>query len=142
MTLKEKMIKARASLGMTQKQFAERLDLSARTIMSYEQGEKKPSKTNYVRIAQKLGVSVKYLQDDNCINPDEELNVVNPTAEIEERERLDDNAKMHEIMNQCTAFFAGGHYTQEQKEQVFNAVMKAYVACLEESKRRSNQEDN
>lgn len=40
MSFAEKMLAARTELGMTQKQLAEATDLSIRTILSYEKGEK------------------------------------------------------------------------------------------------------
>jgi len=57
-----KRIKAkREELGIKQKEFAERVGVSASAINQFEGGAKKPSPDVLTRIAEELGVSTDYL---------------------------------------------------------------------------------
>ena len=39
-----------------------------------------------------------------------------------------------QLLRDNAALFAGGELSQEQKDQFFEAVMRAYVACKDEAK--------
>jgi len=41
---------------------------------------------------------------------------------------------MEELLRDNAALFAGGELSQDQKDAFFEAVMKAYITCKEESK--------
>lgn len=51
----------REELGIKQKEFADRVGVSAPAINQFESGEKKPSPDVLTRIAEELGVSTDYL---------------------------------------------------------------------------------
>ena len=69
----EKVKDARCELGLSQTQLGEAAGVSLRTILSYEKGVKKPRRKTLVQLAKALKVSVKYLEDDNCENPTEDI---------------------------------------------------------------------
>ena len=48
---------------------------------------------------------------------------------------------MDELLSANTALFAGGELSQEQKDAFFEAVMKAYITCKEEARRKFGKKD-
>ena len=72
-TFSEKVRDARLQLGLSQTQLGEAVGISLRAIVSYEKGEKKPRPGTMLKLAKALGVSVKFLSDDTCENPMEDI---------------------------------------------------------------------
>ena len=125
MTFAEKVKTARSELGDSQAQLAEKVGVSLRTIAAYEQGVKRPRQGTMLKLAKALKVSVKFLSDDDCVDPLEEIE---KDGYIEEARDVDDLLKAN------AALFAGGELSQDQKDAFFEAVMKAYITCKEEAK--------
>lgn len=48
---------------------------------------------------------------------------------------------MDELLRDNTAIFAGGELSQEQKDAFFEAVMKAYITCKDEAKKKYGKKD-
>ena len=67
MSFAEKILTARTELGMTQKQLAEATDLSLRTILAYEKGEKSPRASTMLKLAKALKVSVSFCRMTNAL---------------------------------------------------------------------------
>ena len=72
-TFSEKVKDARLQLGLSQQQLGEATGVSLRTILSYEKGEKMPRQGTLLKLAKALGVSSKFLIDDLCENPMEDI---------------------------------------------------------------------
>lgn len=132
----EKVLDCRTELGMTQPQLAQQCGVSVRTILAYEKNEKHPRKSTMFRLAKTLKVSVKFLSDDTCENPLED---------IEKDGYIDEARKMHgakgardveSLLADNAALFAGGELSQSEKDAFFEAVMKAYITCKEEAKKK------
>ena len=68
-TFSEKVKEARVSLGISQPQLGKKIGLSVRSVIAYEKGEKKPRPASMLKLAKALGVSVKFLSDDECEDP-------------------------------------------------------------------------
>ena len=69
----EKLKEARARMNMSQEELGNKIEVSRRSVLSYEKGEKFPRDRVIYRIAAVLGVSVKYLKDENCDDPMEDI---------------------------------------------------------------------
>ena len=121
---------------LTQNELAQQVGVSQRTIASYESGGAKARRSTIEKLARALKVSVKFLTDDDCIDP---------LADIE-KDDYNDQARamygakgvrdMEELLRENTALFAGGELSQEQKDMFFQAVMTAYVTCKEEASKK------
>ncbi len=59
--LGSKIKNARISMGMTQEELAEKIDVSRVSIAKYESGEMEPKLSNFKMIADALNVSADYL---------------------------------------------------------------------------------
>ena len=136
MTFSDKIKRAREVVKLTQLELAKEVGVSQRTIASYESGGARARRSTTEKLARALKVSVKYLSDDNCTNPLEDI----------EKDEYIDQARalygaqgvrdMDELLRDNTALFAGGELSQEQKDAFFQAVMTAYVTCKQEASKK------
>ena len=136
MTFSDKIKRAREVAGMTQKELAEAIGVSQRTIASYESGGASARKTTIEKLGAALKVSVRYLSDESCTDP---------LADIEKDEYIEQARAMYgakgardmdELLRDNAALFAGGELSQEQKDAFFEAVMFAYVTSKEKAKEK------
>lgn len=140
MTFSEKVKRAREFAGMTQYELAEKMGVSQRTVSAYETEGVRARKSNLQKLAHALGVSVKYLSDNGCVNPLEDIEkdvYVEYARQLYGARAARD---MDELLQANKQLFAGGEVTQEQKDAFFQAVMTAYVTCREEAKKRSENQ--
>ena len=73
MTFSDKIKLAREVAKMTQHELAQEVGVSQRTIASYESGGARARKSTTEKLAHALKVSVRYLSDDDCTNPLEDI---------------------------------------------------------------------
>ncbi len=140
-TFSEKVKEARVSLGISQPQLGKKIGLSVRSVIAYEKGEKKPRPASMLKLAKALGVSVKFLSDDECEDPMADIEKDDYIAEARERYGAAGAKNMDELLSANTALFAGVELSQEQKDAFFEAVMKAYITCKEEARRKFGKKD-
>ena len=130
----EKVKEARNELGLSQTQLGEAAGVSLRTILAYEKGEKYPRLATMLKLAKALKVSVKFLSDDECINPVEDIEKDGYIEEARERYGAKGARDVEQLLADNAALFAGGELSQDQKDAFFEAVMKAYITCKEEAR--------
>lgn len=136
MTFSDKIKRAREMVQLTQQELAKEVGVSQRTIASYESGGARARKSTTEKLACALKVSVKYLSDDTCTDPLQDIEkdeYVNQARELYGAKGARD---MTELLRDNAALFAGGILSQEQKDDFFQAVMTAYVTCREEAKKK------
>lgn len=136
MTFSEKVKTARLELGLTQTQLAEKVDISLRTVTAYEKGEKSPRAGTMLRLAKALGVSVKFLSNDDCENPLEDIEKDGFIEEARELYGSKGARDVSSLLDENQALFAGGELSEEQKDEFFQAIMAAYLTCKEEAKKK------
>lgn len=141
-TFSEKVRDARLQLGLSQTQLGEAVGISLRAIVSYEKGEKKPRPGTMLKLAKALGVSVKFLSDDTCKNPMEDIEKDSYIEEAREKYGAKGARDVDKLLADNAALFAGGELSQEQKDAFFQAVMTAYVTCKEEAKAKFGRKDS
>lgn len=136
MTFSDKIKRAREVAKLTQLELAQEVGVSQRTIASYESGGARARRSTTEKLARALKVSVKFLSDDNCTNPLEDIEkdeYINQARAMYGSRGVRD---MEELLQDNAALFAGGELSQEQKDAFFQAVMTAYVTCKEEAKKK------
>ena len=136
MTFSDKIKRSRDVVKLTQLELAKAVGVSRRTIASYESGGARARRYTIEKLANALKVSVKYLSDDSCTDPLEDI----------EKDEYIDQARalygtqgvrdMDELLRENTALFAGGELSQAQKDAFFQAIMNAYVTCKEEASKK------
>ena len=136
MTFSDKIKRAREVAKLTQNELAQEVGVSQRTIASYESGGARARRSTIEKLARALKVSVKYLSDDACVDPLEDIE----KDEYIDQARALYGAKgvrdMDTLLADNAALFAGGELSQEQKDAFFQAVMTAYVTCKEEASKK------
>lgn len=138
----DKVKDARTSLGLSQPQLGEMTGVSTRTILSYEKGEKKPRAATLAKLAKALRVSIRFLSDDECENPAEDLEKDNYLEEARELYGAQGARDVDKLLADNAALFAGGELSQAQKDAFFEAVMKAYITSKEEARSRFGRKTN
>jgi len=141
-TFSEKIRDARLQLGLSQQQLGEATGVSLRTILNYEKGKKMPRQGTIFKLAKALGVSVKFLVDDHCENPLEDIEKDSYIEDAREKYGSKGARDIDKLLADNAALFAGGELSQEQKDEFFQAVMVAYVTCKEEAKKKFGRKDS
>ncbi len=132
----EKIKEARCVLGLSQGELGELAGVSKRSIAAYEMGEKFPRDKTIYQLAKALHVSIRYLKDDECENPTEDIEKDIFIAEASEQYGMNGARDLERMLAENTALFAGGDLSQEEKDTYFNALMTAYVTCRETAKEK------
>ena len=130
----EKIKEARAELELSQLQLGNIIGVSVRSIIAYEKGDKKPRKGTLLKLAKALKVSVRFLSDSMCDNPLEDIEKDGYIEYAREHYGRNGEKDIENLLKENSALFAGGKYSQEQKDAFFEAIMKAYITCKEEAK--------
>ena len=136
MLFADKVRKGRESLKLQQYELAKLTGVSRRTVIDWEADRTFPRPAKLRILAEALHVSVDYLKREDITDPHYGLE---KRAYIDEAlARYGEKAarEMDALLEQQNAFFAGGEISQEAKDAYFEAVMKAYLACKEEAKRK------
>ena len=130
----EKVFDARTELGFSQSQLGERVGVSLRSILAYEKGEKTPRPSTVLKLARVLNVSVKFLTDENCENPLEDIEKDGYIEVARERYGAKGARDLDTLIRENCALFAGGELSADEKEVFFEALTKAYIASKEEAR--------
>ena len=130
----EKVFDARTELGFSQSQLGERVGVSLRSILAYEKGEKTPRPSTVLKLARVLNVSVKFLTDENCENPLEDIEKDGYIEDARERYGAKGARDLDTLIRENCALFAGGELSADEKEVFFEALTKAYIASKEEAR--------
>lgn len=136
MTFSDKIKRAREVAGLTQNELAQAAGVSQRTIASYESGGAIARRTTTERLAKALKVSVKYLTDENCTDPTEDIEKDGYVEQARSLYGAKGARDVNALLEENAALFAGGELSQSEKDAFFEAVMRAYITCKEEAKQK------
>ena len=133
-TFAEKVKAARSELGMTQSELGDAAGVSLRSVLDYEKGKKVPRQSTLLRLAKALQVSTRFLMDDTCDNPLADIEKDGFISEARKRFGSRGAIDMDRLLTENTTLFAGGEFSQDQKDAFFQAIMTAYVQSKEAAK--------
>ena len=136
MTFSDKVKRSREVVGITQSELAAKTGVSQRTIASYESGGAIARRSTMEKLARALKVSVKYLMEENCTDPLDEIEKDGYVEQARELYGASGVRDMDTLLRDNAALFAGGELSQDQKDAFFEAVMKAYLTCKEEAREK------
>ena len=142
MTFSDKIKLAREMAKLTQNELAKEVGVSQRTIASYESGGARARRSTTEKLARVLKVSIKYLSDDTCTDP---LADIEKDGYIEQARAMYGAGGVRDmdgLLRDNAALFAGGELSQDQKDAFFEAIMRAYITCKEESKKKFGRQQN
>lgn len=127
-TTGEKIRDRRITLNMTQKDLADQVGTTVRTISSYEAAGSKPRGLNLRKLCTVLNVSEAYLLKDEIEDETyglEEAPYIESARAIYGKKGATD---VEQLLTQTRTMFAGGDVPEEDKELFFQAVTEAYFA--------------
>jgi len=127
-TTGEKIKDRRITLNMTQKELADQVGTTPRTICSYEAAGSKPRGLNLRKLCTVLNVSEAYLLNDEIEDETyglEEAPYIESARATYGKKGATD---VEQLLTQTRAMFAGGDVPEEDKELFFQAVTEAYFA--------------
>lgn len=140
-TTGEKIKDRRITMNMTQKDLADRVGTTVRTISSYEAAGSKPRGLNLRKLCTVLNVSESYLLNDEI----EDVTYGIEEAPYIESARTSYGKKgamdVEELLTQTKAMFAGGDIPEEDKELFFQAVTEAYFANRQRASEKFTRKD-
>ena len=87
-----------------------------------------------LKLARVVNVSVKFLTDENCENPLEDIEKDGYIEEARERYGAKGASDLGTLIRENCALFAGGELSADEKEVFFEALTKAYIASKEEAR--------
>lgn len=140
-TTGEKIKDRRITMNMTQKDLADCVGTTVRTISSYEAAGSKPRGLNLRKLCTVLNVSESYLLNDE---------IEDPTYGIEEAPYIESARTTYgkkgamdveKLLTQTKAMFAGGDVPEEDKELFFQAVTEAYFANRQRASEKFTRKD-
>lgn len=140
-TTGEKIKDRRITLNMTQKDLADHVGTTVRTISSYEAAGSKPRGLNLRKLCTVLNVSEAYLLNDE---------IEDETYGLEEAPYIESAratygkkgaADVEQLLTQTRALFAGGDVPEEDKELFFQAVTEAYFANKQRASEKFTRKD-
>lgn len=132
----EKIFSARKLLNLSQKELADLIGVSMRTIVSYETTDARPRMSTLVRLASALHVSREYLLQDQIQDPSYGLKKEPYADEIKEKYGAQAAQEISFLTERSSALFAGGEIPQEAKDAYFEAIMAAYLECKNQARER------
>ena len=109
---------------------------SALSIIAYEKGDKHPRDRMLYQLAKALHVSIRYLKDDTCENPREDIEKDIYIMETQNEYGARDARNVAALLAENQALFAGGELSQTEKDLFFEALMTAYVTSKQQAKEK------
>lgn len=126
MNFASKLRKLREDKGLTQRELADELGLSLKTISNYETKDVRPrTQEGYQKIADFFDVDVNYLltlEDSFVMRAGEDFG----PGGAKDAEKL---------LSSISGLFAGGSLPEEDKDKLFNAIAEAYYEAKLENKK-------
>lgn len=125
MKIGDKIKESRKRAGLTQKELAERVNVTTRCIQYYEGNIRKPQTTEIIiKLAAALNVEVNYFLSER------ELEIMRENemflGEAESKYGKSGKAQAKQIIENAQALFAGGELEEEDKEAFFRAITELY----------------
>jgi len=125
MAFGDKLKAIRLQAGLTQKNLADNLNVTKRTIQKYEAGITFPNSDKLTQISKFFGVSI-----DSLITEQEEF-----IAQAYEEDGPRGLKYATTLVNELSGIFAGGRLSEADKDAVMRAIQNAYWTAKEDSKK-------
>jgi transcriptional regulator with XRE-family HTH domain len=133
MTFAEKVMSTRLALNLSQKELADKVGVSERSIYSYEQTNIFPRKTVLKKLADALNVSVTYLSDEKVNNRMKNLGEEMFIANVKDEYGYRSAQEAEDVLERASALFAGGDLDDDAKDIFFQSLMEVYMESKAEA---------
>lgn len=124
----EKIKDQRDRLGINQEQLANMIGVSRRSVITYETGTATPRQNTLRKLAEALGVTQRYLTNDDVDDPQAGIDEEPFVQAAREAFGKKGAEEMAQLLMKNEALFAGGSLSEDQKDMFYEAITKAYFA--------------
>lgn len=130
MELSEKIKNARIARNMSQRELAQAIGVSDRTIQNYEMGARLPrNRDTYEALAKALSVNIETLLDDSASF------VLSASEQYGKR-----GAKQAmDMVNDIAAMWAGGEMEEDDMDAIMRAMQDAYWEAKKNNRKYANK---
>lgn len=135
-TLADKIIMAREAKNLSQEELGQLVGVSRKSISNYETGNATPHKSTMIKLASALEVSIEYLTDDSCEDPQKNIEQDAYIAETNEQFGASGAKDLQQMLQANTALFAGGELSPEQMDMFYEAITAVYKVCRVEASKK------
>ncbi|MDO5301937.1 MAG: helix-turn-helix domain-containing protein [Tissierellia bacterium] len=126
----EKIKALREKKGLTQRELAQLIGTSSKTVSNYESKDLRPRKMEvYEKMAEVFQVNVNYLLTQ------EEYFIMDSARQFSQGGARD----ARDLLDSMTGLFAGGELPEEDKDALFQAIQEAYWQSKIENKKYGNR---
>jgi len=136
MTIGEKLRAARIALNLSQLEMSQKVSVTERSILNYEQGKTFPRPHILKRLAETLNVTVSYLMYDEETDPQKNLEQELFVANAKNEFGYKGAKEASEAITSITALFAGGKLSSEAKDVFFQSLMEVYIESKAEAREK------
>jgi len=124
-----KVREARRLLHLTQEELGKLTGVSKRAVVAYEKQDVLPRRNVKLKLAEVLRLSIDYLDKDEIEDPNYGLDKIEFVEEIHDCFGNQEAKEVEFLLERNTALFADGAIEQDDKDDFFAAVTKAYWAA-------------
>lgn len=122
----EKLQELRKEKGVSQEDVSKAIGMTLRNYASYEHGVRYPRNRDvYRKLSEYFGVDQNYL-----LTEDEDF-IIEAADKYGSRGRR----QAEDLVTDMIGLFAGGDVSDEDKDAIMRALMKAYIDCKEDNKK-------
>lgn len=125
-TFGEKIRMRREEMNLSQEQFAKLCSMTRRSIVSYETTNKKPYALTIKKLAEALGVTIRYLEHDDIDDPQAGIDEEPFIQKAREQYGKKGADEITDLLTKNEQLFGGSSLSEDQKGMVYEAVTKAY----------------
>lgn len=136
MAFGENLINARMALNLSQKELAEKANVTERSIYNYEQTESLPRAAIIKRLAEALDVTVAYLMDDDDASTKTNVDAEHFIATAKKEYGPKGAQEAQDVLDKALALFAGGELDENAKEIFFQSIMEVYLESKAEAREK------
>lgn len=134
MQFKEKLRLLRKRAGISQTDFAKKLEITRRALIYYENGKRFPQKTELIdKIADFFNVTSDFLTDDS-----ESINLTKEEIFLEDaksEDKLRGKSEAKKFLETTRGLFAGGELSEEDKDSLFEVLTEIYFDSKKKAKK-------
>ena len=136
MTFGEKLVNARLTLNLSQKELGDKVGVSERSIYTYEQTGTFPRTPVLKRLAEALNVTVAYLMDDAETDRNKNIDEEMFLADAKKQFGTKGAREAREVLERASALFAGGELDEDAKDVFFQSLMEVYIESKAEAREK------
>lgn len=134
MKFSEKLRNIRVSQNLSQKELAEKIGVSERSIYAYEQTGAYPRRGVMEKLANALNLTTDFLHDDDVPNMRVDVDKESFISNAKKSFGYKGGREAQDVLTRTAALFAGGELDDRAKDFFFQSIMAVYLESKAEAR--------